>query len=114
MTATLQDAIAFIHGADDSDIKRMQDALKARHKALRDIRAASVREGSEVVTSGLSPKYLDGLRGVVRNIKGQRASLHITDDASLRQITGTKYGPFAPVDEYTLSGIPLSCFTERT
>jgi hypothetical protein len=102
--------------ATESDIDRIYDAAKQRSKALRAIRAATISVGAEVETTNLSPKYLNGLRGKVQSITGQRAVLLITDPHSLSQIIDTKYGPITlpggPVAEYALRGVPVSSLSQ--
>lgn len=110
MTAQLTDAVEYIQSADEGGLDRIYAACKLRQKALKELRASSIFVGAEATTINLSPKYLNGLKGKVVSINRERGNLHITDEGSMFQISGTKYGPQFGEKEFTLRGIPLSCF----
>ena len=110
-TATLSDVLDFITDeATDEDIDRIYDAARLRNKALGAKRAASVRVGALVKIDGISPKYFNGLTGVVMSIDGQRARVRF-DKAStdvLRYKGARRYHIPYDTDEYTVGGLPLS------
>lgn len=109
--ATFTDAISFItNNADADDLERILDAYKSRKKALAAVRAASVRKGSEVTLTGLSPKYLNGLSGVVHAVRGQRCDVKLDENstATLRY-SGTRFYVPEGDKNYVLTGCPLTC-----
>lgn len=67
---TIQDALAAIGDADQSDLDLLVTALNARRKALHaqaEIESAStLKPGDRVRLSDLSPRYLNGLTAVVK------------------------------------------------
>ena len=111
-TTTLSDVLTYvISSADDSEVDLIIDAIQQRRKALRALAAASVRIGMETRISGISPKYLDGMRGEVVGINGKHADV-LLDESSTRilRFKGARrfYVP-TDTDRYQMSGIPLSC-----
>ena len=110
-TPSLSDAISFIiNDADGDELERILDAYKSRRKALASVRAASLSKGAEVTLVGLSPKYLNGLVGVVASIKGQRCSVTLDGPSTEKlRYAGTRFYIPTTVTNYVLTGIPTSC-----
>lgn len=73
---TLRDVIAFIQKATSDDLDRIVTAWKVRSKTVRAeeaaLNAATLSKGDQVVTKGLSPKYLNGLVCTVIRIDGSK------------------------------------------
>jgi len=110
---TLTDVATFItNEATEDDIDRIYDFCKTRNKTLRTVRAASVQRGAKVELAHLSPKYLNGLRGVVETIAGERCGVRL-DDASTDRLrfSGTRYYISPDTTEHLLDGVPLSSCT---
>ena len=84
----------------DEDIDAISNALKERRSILRRIRTADARAemriGSEGTLTGLSPKYLNGMRVRVSTIKKTRVGITFVD---------------APPDRFSLGGttVPAQC-----
>lgn len=113
---TIEDVFEFIHGqANETDLDNIFDAYRSRTKVLREKRALSVSPGKEVVVTGVSPKYLNGLRGTVEEVDGKCASVRL-DEASTRRLRASGSRRFfIPDDEtnYVLTGLPKStCQTD--
>lgn len=111
-TITLADVAEFIlTSATQEDIDRIYAAAKSRTRTLRDVVAAQVEVGASTQLQGLSPKYLNGMRGTVTAIRGARGDVLLDEDStrSLRYLGFRKYHIPAETTQYTLSGIPLSC-----
>ena len=87
-------------GDNDDDIKTIFNALNERQRIVRAIRGAKARSemriGSEGTLTGLSPKYLNGMRVRVSTIKKTRVGITFVD---------------APPDRFSLGGttIPAQC-----
>lgn len=100
--------------ADEHDLERIIQAVKDRRNTLSAARASSVQVGMQARTTGLTPKYLNGLTGVVErgntSLPGRMAIR--LDEGSTDQLRwkGRKF--FIPVGEknYLLDGIPTQCF----
>lgn len=111
-TPTLADAVTYIADrADEQDLLRILGAVNARRTALRAITAAAVRIGAAVRLDGLSPKYLDGLTGVVRRIHGKHAEVELDEESTrnLRYVGSPRHPVSSDVMQYLLYGVPLSC-----
>ena len=79
---SLADATNFIlTTATETDLDRVIDAVRDRHRTLGKIRAAAVTVGSTVTTKNLDRKFLVGLAGTVATIRGKFAHLTL-DEAS--------------------------------
>ena len=112
---TLAEATAFIlTDATEDDLRRLFDAIKKRRSILRQITAAAVQAGTDVELTGLSPQYLNGLRGTVESIQGAHATI-LLDRESTTQLRYSGSRRFhVPDDEerHPLRGVPLgSCTT---
>lgn len=110
-TATLSDVIEYVTDhADEQDLDRIYAAAKMRTKALRAKVAASVRVGADVSMTGISPKYFEGLTGVVTRIDGDRARVRFDERSTdvLRYKGSRRF--FIPLDtkEFETGGFPLS------
>ncbi|MGW4528864.1 hypothetical protein [Amycolatopsis sp. NPDC004378] len=116
-TATLElpDVVGFVlERADENDLDGIAQAMKSRRGILREKAAAAVTEQATVTIADISPKYLNGLSGVVKEIVNGRGKRHATitlDKASTSTLafSSGKYGFLAGRDTYDLSGVPLSC-----
>ena len=102
--------------ADEDDLNRIIQSVKDRRKVLAAARAADVHIGATVMLTGLTPKYLNGLTGVVvrdpHGRSGTRAfgcKLDKNSTALLRR-SGTRFFVAEGVEEYVLPGVPMSCF----
>lgn len=110
--ATLSDALAFIAGAEETDLDRLIDGVKMRRKTLANLRAAAVRVGMEIATDGLSPKYLNNLTGTIRGISGQRADVELDEPSTnTLRYSGKRFYVAPDVERYVLRGVPLQCCT---
>lgn len=108
---TPADVIAFIVArADDTDLANILTAYKARKKLLGQIAAAAVKPGVEVTLDGLSPKYLNGLKGTVKSISGGRCTVTL-DEASTNDLgfRSTRFYMLPGSKNYDLTGIPTQC-----
>jgi hypothetical protein len=112
-TFTLSDALGFIASeATEDDCNRIIEVVRGRHKTLTVMRAATLTTGATVTLNGLSPKALNGLRGTVTSIEGQRATVLLTEDSTDRlRWSRTRYSGLvaSAVREYSLGGVPLGC-----
>jgi hypothetical protein len=105
---TKEDVLAFIvTQATSADLQEFADAAKVRKASV----ARSMRPGTPVVINGISPKYLNGLKGTVKVIEKNRCT--VTLDAvstQMARVKGTGRFYIAPdATSYDLSGIPLVC-----
>ncbi len=108
---TLSDIVL---NADEHDLDRILQALKDRRKTLSAARASAVQVGMAARTSGLSPKYLNGLTGVVERGNGRstgRMAIRL-DEASTSTLRwqGAKFRIAPDTKNYLLDGIPTQCF----
>ena len=111
MTATIDSTLDFIAGhADERQIDVIHAALRDRRKALAARRALAVTVGQTVTLDGLSPKYLNGLTGTVRTIKGNRADV-LLDEASTLSLrwAGRRFVVPEDTKNYLLTGVPTTC-----
>jgi len=113
---TLPGIIAFIVSEDtESQLDQVTNAVRQRQRALRTVQAAAVRVGAQVRISGLSPKYLNGLEGLVETITRSRSNVRLSkmSTARLWRTGGTRavsrFGVKPDEEHYLLCGIPLSC-----
>jgi len=110
----LSDVVGYVlESADENDLDGIAQAMKSRRNILRVKAAAAVTEKATVTIDGISPKYLNGLSGVVKEIvngRGQHATVTL-DKASTHKLafSSDKYGFLAGRDSYDLTGVPLSC-----
>lgn len=108
---TITDVTAFIQQkADTDDLDTLHNAIRTRHKLLREQSAAAVKT---VTTYGLSPKYLDGLTGAVKSIEqagGRRIATVTLNEESTHLLASRsgKYGSLYSHSSYDLTGIPLT------
>ena len=113
----LPDVIGFIVSeATDGELDRITDAIRQRQRALRALRAATVSVGAQVRIRGLSPKYLNGLEGVVESITKSSGNVRLSkmSTARLRGTTKsstsrTRFYIRDDEEHYLLAGVPLSC-----
>lgn len=104
-------AVSFISDhADEADLDAITATIKARQKMLATRRASAVIVGQAVTLDGLSPKYLNGLAGTVKSIRGNYADVEL-DEAStgrLRFYGRRRFIIAEGATHYVMSGIPLS------
>jgi len=108
---TLAEAMSFvINSATENDLDNLWAAMRNRRSALDSLRAADVSVGDQVRLVGLSPKYLNGLEGVVETIDKNRCSVRLSQLSTERmRIPGRVRFHMSPDDHhYLLAGIPLS------
>lgn len=117
---TTADVAEFITGsATEEDLDDVISAVNTRKRTLRDLRAMEVKPGAKVTLTDLSPKYLNGLSGVVHSTMGGRGirRVNVTLDAeSTRTLASqsTKYFIAANDEEYLLEGVPAaSCQVQK-
>ncbi len=100
--------------ADEHDLDRLVQALKDRRKTLASARASQVQVGMKARTSGLTPKYLNNLTGVVQRGNGRSAGRMaiLLDESSTTTLRwqGAKFRIAPDAKEYLLDGIPTQCF----
>ncbi|MEV7177857.1 hypothetical protein [Kitasatospora sp. NPDC093679] len=114
MTAITAVTTFILTEATDTDLQRLDTAMRDRRKALAEIRAAAVVVGAAATTRNLSPKYMNGLSGTVESIQGKVAYLKL-DEHSTEELRA-QYSRRFPVPDgvktYSLpAGIPLTCLT---
>ena len=113
----LPDVIGFIVSeATDGELGQITDAIRQRQRALRALQAAAVSVGAQVRIKGLSPKYLNGLEGVVESITKSSGNVRLSKLSTVQlrvaMATSTFRGRFfvrADEEHYLLTGVPLSC-----
>ncbi|QFZ20516.1 hypothetical protein [Saccharothrix syringae] len=111
----LRDVVGFVlEHADKNALDHITQAVKSRHDVLREKAAAEITENATVTIRGISPKYLNGLSDVVKEIIRGRGKPHATvtlDKASTDTLafSSTKFGHLAGRTSYDLTGVPLSC-----
>ena len=112
----IADAVGFVTAqATSDDLDALQSAIKFRRKALEQVLSQTMQIGSTVTLQGLSPKYLNGLRGDITGIAGKRANI-LLDEASTDSLrwAGRKFVIPAGTERYTLRGVPVVCLRDRT
>lgn len=96
-----QVAEAILNGVADGQEQRVYDLVKQRRGVLTSIKAASLKEGDIVVTNRtISPKYIQGLKARVLDVKQTRAEIEFLDKAAAGKFG---YGPVRA---------PLSCLEQ--
>lgn len=109
---SITDTISFItNEADEEDLNRIFSALKLRRQVLGQIKASAVSEGMKVTLEGLSPKYLNGLSGVIVERNGARVTVLLDEKSTqMLRFSGQKRF-FIPADctSYRMAGIPAQC-----
>lgn len=110
-TVSLADVIGFVgSSATDSDLELITAAANQRHKHLGQVRAAAIKVGDRVELRGLSPKYLNGLKGTVLEAgKHYQVDLDADSVLRLRFGSGAKYLRTGPSGEPTLVVAPPTC-----
>ena len=115
-TVTLPGVIGFIINATDDELDRIADAIRQRQRALRALQAAAVSVGAQVRLKGLSPKYLNGLEGVVESIAKSSCNIRLSKLSTARLRVTTKSSTFHTrfyirddEEHYLLTRVPLSC-----
>jgi hypothetical protein len=86
-------------------------AVRNRQKALNSLRAADVSVGDQVRLVGLSPKYLNGLEGVVKSFHNRErcnVRLSLLSTEHLRMAGRVRFHMSPDDHHYLLAGIPLS------
>jgi len=109
---TITDTISFITSeAGEEDLNQIFSALKLRRQVLGQIKASAVSEGMKVTLEGLSPKYLNGLSGVIVERNGARVAVQLDERSTqMLRFSGQKrfFVPLA-MTAYRLEGIPAQC-----
>lgn len=116
-TATLElaDVVGFVlQSAGETDLDGIARAIKSRRSVLREIAAAKVGVTAEVTIADISPKYLNGLSGVVKEIvdgrRGRIATIALDKGStSTLAYSSSKFRFLAGQESYDLSGVPVSC-----
>lgn len=114
---TLADVLGFIiDGSTAGDLERITDMVRQRQRALRALQAAAVSVGAQVRIKGLSPKYLNGLEGVVESITKSSGNVRLGKLSTGRLRVTTKSSTYRTrfyirddEEHYLLAGVPLSC-----
>jgi hypothetical protein len=106
------DIISFITSqATKADLDQIHASVKLRDQVLAQIQAAAATQETEVVLEELSPKYLNGLSGVIVERSGAMVAIQL-DESSTNTLkwSGSKRF-FVPPDStsHTLEGIPAQC-----
>jgi hypothetical protein len=101
------EVIAAIDTMDSDDLGLVLDAYKARMKYVREASsrqaAATIKVGDKIRLSGLRPKYLNGLTGVVVSRNGDKFSVAFDDESKW---ASGRYGDQVTVPAATLTVIP--------
>ncbi len=106
------DVVKFIlSGATEEDLWKISSAMKTRKRTLGELVAASITVGMTVVIHGLSPKYLNDLRGEVVEHAGKHVVVELDEDSTefLRFAGNRRF--FIPEGQksYRLAGVPAEC-----
>lgn len=109
---SITDTIFFITSeADEEDLNQIFSALKLRRQVLGQIKASAVSEGMKVTLEGLSPKYLNGLSGVIVERDGTRVAVQLDEISTqiFKSVSQKRF--FIPADcvSYRMVGIPAQC-----
>jgi hypothetical protein len=97
MSDTMSKMTAFtdsiIDGKWDDALQSLEDAIKSRHKIVRNQSAAknvlSIKVGDEVTLKGLSPKYLNGALVTVIEKNKDKFVVQIPISTSMRKWSGS-------------------------
>lgn len=114
-TLTLPDIVAYVlEQAEETDLDGVVNAVKNRREILRAKAAAAVTVGDPVTLADLSPAYLNGLPGTVKDIttRGTKRIATVTltaQTASQLSFTGTKFAHLAGTDKPYDLHVPASC-----
>lgn len=111
-TITFADVIAYIDSQTTAeDVDALHETLRNRQRTLRDRRAALVRVGAKVTTTGLSPKCLNDLTGTVTKMDRTRGTITL-DEKSTRTLhndpSNRRYYPGSKATSYDIPGVPLT------
>jgi len=110
--AQFPEVLEFIASASSQELERITAAAHERSRSLARVRAMSVSGGDTVRIINLSPKALNGCRGEVVSICGQRADVRL-DAADTERMKRSNLGRrmyIPPTDvQYTVMGVPLQC-----
>ncbi|MFF3313352.1 hypothetical protein [Streptomyces sp. NPDC002952] len=109
---TLPQVTAWIGAeASDDDLSRILAVVKERRRMLAAEAAAKVTRGASVEIVNIKPAVLKGMRGTVSAIEGRYADVKLTPQstAELRVARSTKINVPRGIDEYEVTGIPLTC-----
>lgn len=104
---TTSDIVNAILTAEDYDEDKVVAAIKQRRATQRLISTAAklqaTKIGTQVALTGLSPKYLNGLRGKVTALRGKRVIVDL-DEGSQHLLRISSAGRFSnPVN------VPVDC-----
>lgn len=112
---TLPDVVAFVLGrAGETDLEGVMNAVNSRREILREIAAAAVTVGAPVTLADLSPAYLNGLPGTVKDIatRGNKRIATVTltaQTASKLGDAGSRFAHLAGTDRPYDLRVPASC-----
>jgi hypothetical protein len=102
----LEDVADFIASrATEEDCQAVFALARNRLRALQEIQAIGVRAGVRVELDGLTPKYLNGICGTVRVVRGRRCDLDL-DEPSIKRLASTRHSYVASTGG-VLMGIPV-------
>jgi hypothetical protein len=110
-----EEVIALIGKLNYQEIKVVQEALTARSRFLRGQEAlankATLTPGTQVITRGLKPKYLNGLPGTVVDKESRRKGdiMVAIDAASLKDLELIQPGAQRFFGHGGTVGVPASC-----
>ncbi|MFI8932417.1 hypothetical protein ACIG3E_32735 [Streptomyces sp. NPDC053474] len=107
---TLETAIGYISlHATQNDLDRIHAAAKQRATALREARAAAVTKGSTVRIGNARPKYMNGLTGVVVDVRqGRSTVVDLELDAESTDVLRTFRPIPDTVERHTLNNVYAS------
>lgn len=111
---TFSDVFDFISRADETELNRMVEGIKLRRKFIHQDRAAQLRIGDTVTLTALSPKVLNGLRGVVKTFGPNNRTVAVLldpDSTTLLGLSRTRFASAVPLngDPYLLRAVPATC-----
>lgn len=109
---TLDNVVEWIAGIDDEALDVVLAALQDRHDALHEARAQKAVVGTPVVVNDVTPRFLEGLEGVIEDTDPDEGevSIRLTPAATarLRRAHQADYRTGTALT-YLLTGIPASC-----
>lgn len=112
-TPTIANVKTFIStSATDQDLDDILDIIKIRRKILESLKQVTIKVGDKVSLDNIRPKALCGILGVIKEIKGKRITVTLSEQEALK-IAGIRYGPkWGHKGDYDLTGVPVSCIRE--
>lgn len=104
---SIEDVLAFITSeASREDLESISAAQKSRREILTIQQTATLRRGSRVRLTGISPKSIEGATGTIQDIARKRASVVFDEE----QPRGVYFGRFQATYRNKMPlRVPLAC-----